>query len=239
MGKVGFFAGAALCAGFLVGFTSPEGGDPVQRALVAHERTARAAPVAPAGGGGDTWAALERDHLARERRLADEAWREGVELGIARRFERAPTGLGPGGIRRAVVAVVRESRAVGLDPLLVAGVIAVESSFRNHAVSPVGAVGLMQVMPATGAWFGEKIGQPGVRRDDLFDPELNVRLGVRYLAYLLERFGRLDHALVAYNAGPTKARRVLAGPAAADWLDGYPRKVLGERRRLEGAIARR
>lgn len=80
-----------------------------------------------------------------------------------------------------------------IAPEIVLAVIEVESSCNPNAISPVGAVGLMQIMPATGARFGA---------DNLLDPERNVRAGVRYLAWLHARFdGDLSLVLAAYNAG--------------------------------------
>lgn len=181
---------------------------------------------------------------ALQRRLSDDVdadFERAVELGIAQRFEQAKTGLSPQAERRAAAAVVREAREAGLDPLLVAAVIEVESTFRNFVVSPVGAVGLMQVMPATGAWFGEKIGTPTVRREQLFDPERNIRLGVHYLAALKRRFGRTDLALLAYNAGPARARAIVRGPRADldRWLGTYAHKVLAVERQLQAQLAAR
>lgn len=80
-----------------------------------------------------------------------------------------------------------------LDPALVKAVIHVESRFNPNAVSPVGARGLMQVMPATGRRFGE---------DRLFDPARNIAVGVKYLDHLLDLFdGNVELALAGYNAG--------------------------------------
>ncbi len=98
--------------------------------------------------------------------------------------------------------------AAHLDPALVSSLIRAESRFRPAAVSPRGARGLMQLMPDTAAWIA---GQTGTSAPDLFDPETNLRLGTWYLHYLLGRFGRLDRALAAYNAGPTRVEAWLAG----------------------------
>ncbi|HZA50921.1 MAG TPA: lytic transglycosylase domain-containing protein, partial [Myxococcaceae bacterium] len=120
------------------------------------------------------------------------------------------------------------------DPLLVVAVIRTESSFDNYAVSPVGAMGLMQVMPNTGSWLMKRRGARLGRRTNLFDSELNIELGTAYLAELLARFGSVEKALIAYNAGPGAAARILADRAArAKFMAGYPRKVLGELRKLK------
>lgn len=84
----------------------------------------------------------------------------------------------------------------GVDPKLVQAVIQVESAFAVSARSPKGALGLMQVMPATGARFGAR------SPEHLLDPAVNIDVGVRYLRVLGEQFGnRTELVLAAYNAG--------------------------------------
>jgi soluble lytic murein transglycosylase-like protein len=81
----------------------------------------------------------------------------------------------------------------GLDPGLVLAVIQIESAYRTNAVSPKEAAGLMQLIPATASRFGVR---------DVFDPEENIRGGVKYLRWLLAYFqGDVTLALAAYNAG--------------------------------------
>ena len=88
----------------------------------------------------------------------------------------------------------------GIDPLLVAAVVQSESAFDTMAVSPQGALGLMQMMPKT----AEQLGVANV-----YDPSQNLDAGASYLASLLRRFdGDLVLALAAYNAGPGKVRRM-------------------------------
>lgn len=135
--------------------------------------------------------------------------------------------------RQVAIAIVREAEANGLDPLLVVAVIRTESAFDAYAVSGVGAMGLMQMMPTTGTFLALQRGTALRHRQTLFDVELNIELGTAYLAALLREFGGAEAALVAYNGGPAFARRVLRNPVARKkFIAGYPRDVLGEWRRL-------
>ena len=93
-----------------------------------------------------------------------------------------------------VQALVREAAEKHkVDPLLVHSVIEAESSYNPYAVSPAGAEGLMQLMPATARDLGVK---------NSFDPKQNIEAGVRYLKQLQEQYGDDRLALAAYNAGP-------------------------------------
>ncbi len=94
------------------------------------------------------------------------------------------------------------AQAQGLDAALVKALIAVESGYEPSAVSTKGAVGLMQVMPATGERYGVAADAKRTVAGKLADPVLNLRIGTRYLRDLLERFGQdVTLALAAYNAG--------------------------------------
>lgn len=104
--------------------------------------------------------------------------------------------------------IKREARARGLDPYLVAALIRQESRFNRKAISGAGAVGLMQVMPATGKQLRRKTGVGKVTQKKLTEPEINVKLGTKFLADLMGMYGsRIDAVLVAYNAGPSRAYR--------------------------------
>lgn len=119
-----------------------------------------------------------------------------------------------------------------LDPVIAFGLVSVESSFRRTVVSWAGAVGYTQVMPATARWM-----DPRVQHRDLFEPDVNLRVGFEYLAYLLDYYeGDVRLALTAYNRGPGTVDRLVE--QGRDPENGYADKVLGTeaRRRL---LARR
>lgn len=171
-----------------------------------------------------------RDRL---RRLEDEErwYADAAALGIPELLRRSA--LTERAQRRVAIAIVREAEANGLDPLLVVAVIRTESAFDAYAVSGVGAMGLMQMMPTTGSFLALQRGTALRHRQTLFDAELNIELGTAYLASLLREFGTAEAALIAYNGGPAFARRVLRNPASRRrFVAGYPRDVLGEWRLL-------
>jgi soluble lytic murein transglycosylase-like protein len=91
------------------------------------------------------------------------------------------------------------AKASTIQASLVRAVIVVESGFNPRAVSKRGAIGLMQLLPATARRYGVK---------DIYDPEQNIRAGTRYLRDLLTRFdSNLELALAAYNAGEEAVER--------------------------------
>jgi len=102
--------------------------------------------------------------------------------------------------------IAAASEKYSIPPAVIKSVIHVESGFRQGAVSRVGAQGLMQLMPGTAQALGV----------DPTDPEQNIEGGVRYLRQLLDRFGRLDLALAAYNAGPAGVIRYGGIPPYAE-----------------------
>jgi len=95
-----------------------------------------------------------------------------------------------------------------LKVTLVYSVMKTESGFRTEAVSPKGAVGLMQITENTGRWIADKLGDRDYDCEDLKKPEINIKYGCWYLSYLLEQFeGNNELALAAYNAGEGTVRR--------------------------------
>ncbi|WP_404977229.1 MULTISPECIES: lytic transglycosylase domain-containing protein [unclassified Acidovorax] len=116
----------------------------------------------------------------------------------------------------------------GLDYELLQAVIATESGFDALAVSPRGAVGLMQVMPATAERFGVARAPRRTIEQQLADPATNVAAGARYLRHLIDLFeGRLDLALAAYNAGEGAVRRAGDRIPAYRETQNYVKSVLG------------
>jgi len=102
-----------------------------------------------------------------------------------------------------VEPIIRQvANAHDVDPALVKAVMAVESGFNPSAVSDKGAIGLMQVIPDTGARFGVSADARRTVGQKLADPRTNISAGVRYLSFLMQMFpGKLDLVLAAYNAG--------------------------------------
>lgn len=107
--------------------------------------------------------------------------------------------------RRALAdAVYGEAVAAGIDPLMVAAIVARESSFQSEVVSSAGAVGLMQIRPFVAEDVAQRYDVEWNGLDTLHQPDANVRLGVRYYLELVNRFeGDEQVALTAYNRGPS------------------------------------
>ncbi|HEU0302116.1 MAG TPA: lytic transglycosylase domain-containing protein, partial [Longimicrobium sp.] len=107
-----------------------------------------------------------------------------------------------------------------IDPDVAFGLVRTESAFKNSATSHVGAIGLTQLMPATARWIKKDV---TVR--DLRDPEVNLRIGFKYLNDLMQKYdGDTELALLAYNRGPGTVDRVLKRGGDPD--NGYPDMVL-------------
>jgi soluble lytic murein transglycosylase len=116
-------------------------------------------------------------------------------------------------------AVLPAAKEQALDPWWVLGLIRQESRFIPDIKSSVGASGLMQIMPATGAMLAKNIGIRPTRPLNLADVNLNIRLGTTYMRQLQDRFGGSALlASAAYNAGPSRA---------VSWRAALPKKVDG------------
>jgi soluble lytic murein transglycosylase-like protein len=110
--------------------------------------------------------------------------------------------------------------AEGIEPDLGFRLVRLESEFNERAVSPVGAVGLTQVMPSTAQYFVK-----GATREKLYDRETNLRVGFRYLRTLIREYkGNLKIALLVYNRGPAAVDAALG--MGLDPANGYDRIVM-------------
>ncbi|KAB2959719.1 MAG: lytic transglycosylase domain-containing protein [Thermoanaerobaculia bacterium] len=143
---------------------------------------------------------------------------------LAQRFVEIPDG-------RLADLIERWAFERDLDPQLVRAVVQVESGYNPRALSNKGAMGLMQLMPATARELDVA---------DPWNPEQNVRGGTAYLRRMLDRFGELDLALAAYNAGPEAVLQHAGVPPFAETRD-YVRKIFclldggcSESRELDG-----
>ena len=138
---------------------------------------------------------------------------------------------------RVSEVILEESMKRDLDPILVLAVIEVESRFQYTPVSPMGARGIMQIMPETAKFLTQTRGQEiglrpaSFRPESLDDPLLNIRLGVFYLHDLKKQFQNLNHALIAYNVGPAEIQNRLENNL--EFSGEYAALVLGAYRRYK------
>jgi soluble lytic murein transglycosylase-like protein len=147
---------------------------------------------------------LQQLEIARLKRIHENSAHFGIPADLAERIEDI-------------------ALAEGIEPHVAFGLVRAESEFNRRAVSPVGAVGLTQLMPSTARYF-----QRGVDREDLFDRDTNLRIGFRFLATLIQKYdGNLELALLAYNRGPERVDELLR--AGRDPNNGYVQMVLGKK----------
>jgi soluble lytic murein transglycosylase-like protein len=111
------------------------------------------------------------------------------------------------------------ARRYHIDATLLFAIINQESAWNPEALSPVGAIGLMQIMPGTGLDFCD------LTEAELFDPTKNLDCGVRYFARQLKRFGTVKLALCAYNAGPSRVAKLGRCPRFKETTH-YTRNIL-------------
>jgi len=155
------------------------------------------------------------------------AWSEGLSLrgygSVGVRLAWQAALLAPGDVRvlRAIfpwpnrAAVEAEAQEFGVDALLLAALVRQESVFDVEALSPAGARGLAQLLPSTASLMARGL-DVTFYPEWITVPDLNLHLGAAHLAELLKRFGRVDAAIAAYNAGPSPVRRWLDRTGASD-----------------------
>ena len=147
---------------------------------------------------------LQQAQIERLRRVTENSSKYGIPADLAERIEDI-------------------ALAEGIDPKLAFGLVATESEFNRHAVSPVGAVGYTQLMPSTARFF-----RPELEREALFDRDTNLRLGFRFLKTLIDKYhGNVKLALTAYNRGPDRVDALLRNGDDPD--NGYARAVMRKR----------
>jgi soluble lytic murein transglycosylase len=138
----------------------------------------------------------------------------------------------PGRAGRWAEAAEAAARESGVEPALLRALVAVESGGDPRARSRRGAVGLLQLMPATGEEMAARLGIPWRGEETLEDPATNLRLGAAYLRRLLDRFdGQAPFAVAAYNAGPERVKAWRWRAADADPLTAILREAYPETRR--------
>ena len=121
--------------------------------------------------------------------------------------------------------ITQESRARGLDPYQVAGLIRQETVFNPRAVSSARAYGLMQLLVPTGITTAKREGvNRAITMDSLFEPRLNIQLGTAYFKDQLDKYGRIEYVAAAYNAGPNRVVQWRASlPLQMDeWQEAVP-----------------
>jgi len=206
----------------------------------------------------------ERAHGSSAQLAATRAWllnKKGeLRLGINLMRRTYPQFLAAGGesMPQDVLSVIfplqywpligKYAQAHALDPYLVAALIAQESTFDKDIGSSAGAIGLMQIMPATGRRWARRLGIRNFSTRRLTVAETNVRIGTAYFADLMKQFGSDHAALAAYNAGESRVvrwQRERPGVARDEFIDDIPfpetqnyvRRILGtaeDYRRLYG-----
>ncbi|MDI6736461.1 MAG: lytic transglycosylase domain-containing protein [bacterium] len=126
--------------------------------------------------------------------------------------------------------VCKYAKNYDIDPLFAAAIIKVESSFYSSAQSPRGAIGLMQIMPSTGKEIASKLKLRPFTVSDLYDPEINIQIGLYYLAKLKKKFnGDLHLTLAAYNGGLSNVKKWLSQkkislPSSKEDMENIPFK---------------
>ncbi|MFQ5718445.1 MAG: lytic transglycosylase domain-containing protein [Acidobacteriota bacterium] len=127
-----------------------------------------------------------------------------TQLWVRTSLERAPLNLDPDQMDRVMASLLEAHHRYSIPTEVLLAVIKAESDFDVDAVSAAGAVGLMQIMPATGRAVAKDLNIPWTGKKMLRDPVINIQLGSEYLHRMFRRFGHADNALAAYNAGPTR-----------------------------------
>ncbi len=137
-----------------------------------------------------------------------------IESYILSQFEKAFPNSTKSKIYGWVNTLINESNRAGLDPLFVVAIIQQESRFKADIVGSHGEIGLMQIRPKTAAWIAKKNNMDGSESESLFNPDVNIKIGILYLGYLNKKFKNAKHSTAAYNMGPLNVKRIIASNRA-------------------------
>ncbi len=145
-----------------------------------------------------------RDHQAAIGQVEAQLDKLKIEAGVRNVLDAHDINVPRRDIQGITQSILEVSRHYDLEPELILAVIFTESSFNVYAESPKGAIGLMQLMPATALAVADELQLEWKGRQLLTDPQINILLGTSYLRYLMKMYNEqgLDYALAAYNVGP-------------------------------------
>ncbi len=141
--------------------------------------------------------------------IPDLSQREQTIREILEVLERQSTGLANVTKEELAEVIYEEASRYNQDPKFILAVIAIESEFHNWAVSEKGAKGLMQIMPYVAESLAQELGIEWSGDRTLFNPYLNIRIGIHYLSQLMLDFKDARTALTAYNYGPTYVKSLI------------------------------
>jgi soluble lytic murein transglycosylase len=162
---------------------------------------------------------------------ADEIKKLKDKLRIIGAIEEHQRGLSASEVSQLADVIYQESQKYVFDPLLIMAVIMTESSFKKNQISDFGAQGLMQILPSTAHAVARRQGISWLNEFDLYNPALNVKLGIAYLFELIFKFKSLKQGVMAYNMGEStieEYNRYNAEPPA-----GFYNKVVSNYKMLK------
>lgn len=137
-------------------------------------------------------------------------WNESMSIGQMIEWRADPQEWSKDQIRDLSQFILLKSQEFNVSPILVLSLIEVESRFRSGALSPKGAMGLMQVMPATAAFLvSSEADLSWAGPSDLNNPKVNIEFGLRYVKKLKTQFKKPEHVITAYNIGPSALAKKL------------------------------
>jgi soluble lytic murein transglycosylase-like protein len=141
--------------------------------------------------------------------IPDLSQREQTIREILEVLEKQPTGLANVTKEELAEVIYEEATRYHQDPKFILALIAIESEFYNWSVSEKGAKGLMQIMPYVAESLAHELGIEWSGDRTLFNPYLNIRMGIYYLSQLMLDFKDVGTALTAYNYGPTYVKSLI------------------------------